>query len=191
MAISSNDFQESKLLFGVLPNFDFDNFKKKLKNLTKDIFLSINSNEICGFCLFSDAGAMSLSASFNTRSYLENNWKKDPENKEYYRWYAGEWFDDGIPNDELDNLSWKLFNAEYSEDFTKHKNKLFNTIVNVLKELNNEGFFNSECDDFVLVFCVTDPDGEDRDNELKWMRKLNNKVIFKEYENWAQKEYEN
>lgn len=168
-------------------NFDFENFKKKLKNLTKDIFISINSNEVCGFCLFSDAGAMSLSAGFNTRSYLENNWKKDPENKQYYRWYAGEWFDDGIPNDELDNLSWKLFNAEYSDDFAKHKNKFCNTIVNVLKELNNEGIFNSKGDDFVLVFCVTDPDDEDEDNELKWMKELNNKVIFKEYENWAQK----
>jgi hypothetical protein len=169
-----------------MKNFDFDDFEKKLKKVTKDIFMSIYSHDICGFSLFSDAGASSISVAFNIKSYLENNWKKYPEDKEYYHWYPAEWFKEAVPNDELDNLSLKLFKAEYSDDsFVKHKNQVFKTIVNVLKELKNEGIFNSTGDDFVLIFYVTDPDGEDIQNGLKWIKELNNEILFKEYKNKA------
>ncbi|RKZ51156.1 MAG: hypothetical protein DRR16_23135 [Candidatus Parabeggiatoa sp. nov. 3] len=169
-----------------MTHFDFDEFEKKLKKVTQEIFLSINSKNVCGFSLFSDSDAGSILASFNTISHLENNWKEYPyEDKEYYRWYPAEWFEEGIPNEELDNLSLKLFKAEYFDDsFMKHKEKVFKTIVNVLKELKDEGLFNSTGNDFVLVFYATD--SEERQNELKWIKELNKEVLFKEYENWMQ-----
>ncbi|MEK8018884.1 MAG: DUF4303 domain-containing protein [Candidatus Parabeggiatoa sp.] len=169
-----------------MTNFDFDEFEKKLKKATKEIFLSINSKNVCGFSLFSDSDAGSISASFNTISHLENNWKEYPDEvSEYYRWYPAEWFEEGIPNDELNNLSLKLFNVEYFDDsFMKHKEKVFKTIVNILKELKDEGLFNSTGNDFVLVFYATD--SEDIQNDLKWIKELNKEVLFKEYENGMQ-----
>ena len=32
-----------------MTNFDFDEFEKKIKNVTKEIFISINSKNVCGF----------------------------------------------------------------------------------------------------------------------------------------------
>ena len=172
-----------------MSNFDFDDFENQLKKATKEIFVSINSNNnVCGFSLFSDSDAGSISAAFNTKEYLKTNWKKYPEDKEYYRWYPAEWFEEGIPNDELDNLSLKLFNTmmgDSENQCLKRKYKVFQSIVNVLKKLKDEGLFNSTADDFVLVFYVTDSD-EDIQNELKWIKELNKEVLFKKYEKWVQ-----
>ncbi len=172
-----------------MKSFDFDDFEQKLKKATKDIFISKSSKNICGFSLFSDSDAGSISAAFNTRDHLENNWKEYPEDKECCRWDPAEWFEEGIPNDELDNLSLKLFKVimedfDNGNEFIKHKYDVFKAIVNVLKELKDEGLFNSTGDDFVLVFSVTDSD-EDIQNHLKWIKELNREVLFKKYEKWV------
>ncbi len=79
-------FDRSSKSKNFMTNFDFDEFEKKLKKVTKDIFISINSKNVCGLSWFSDDDAGSISASFNTISHLENNWKKYPDRDKEWSW---------------------------------------------------------------------------------------------------------
>lgn len=105
-----------------------------------------------------------------------------PEEKMYYKWYFAEWIGDGEENAMLmNNLSEKLFRIAFEKNnkFEKHKTKIFEIMVSVLFELKEKNAFNSVNENFVLIFDVSDFDGEHL--QKKWISILNNEELSKEY----------
>ena len=65
-----------------------------LKNAAKHAFLKLkrnHGNEISGFALYSDSGAMSVQALGNSLSNLKRYIEEDGDDVEYYKWSVGEW----------------------------------------------------------------------------------------------------
>lgn len=177
-----------------MENYNLEQFRGILKKITQDIFLNVCTQEdvkdICGFSLFSDGDASSISAAYNTQSYLKKKWASDPdEDKEYYRWYPAEWKLEGIESKDLDGLSRMLFEVGTSDivkgegNFQDYRNATFSSIVKVLEELKEEGLFSSMSEKFILVFSVSDY--ESKDDEIKWVKILNNEEASEEFENWT------
>ena len=64
-------------------NIDYDMLKNNLKIIVSEIFKNYikehDIKNICGFSLYSDEDAMSISVAINTYDYLENSVKDFPE----------------------------------------------------------------------------------------------------------------
>lgn len=167
-------------------SFNYKSFKKELKETTKFIFNSFeNKDTICGFAIFSDEDAGSVGISYERIDHLLKMWIENPEEKLYYKWYFGEWIGDEEKNATLmHNLSKKLFGITFKNDneFEEHKTKIFEIMVNVLLELKEENTFSSVNQKFVLIFDVSDFDGEHL--QKKWISMLNDKLLSEEYLKW-------
>lgn len=173
-----------------MENLNLDQFKKILTDITRNILENLKSiespKEINGFSLFSDGDGASISASYNTVDYLNQQCEDDSdEDKEYYKWYPAEWKVEGIASNELDALSKTLFEVAQSrnnDQFLAFKNALYNSIVEVLEELKEVGTFTGFSENFILIFYVTDY--FDLQQELDWNKRLNNNEQFEEFKIW-------
>ena len=115
-----------------MENIDYAQIKNSLKEIVLKIFENYKKEhdirDICGFALYSDEDAMSISIALNTYEYLKNNIKDDPENESYYKFSPEEW-NEIIENDELDKLN-KILEKMYfkikNKQFLEHKEKHIN-----------------------------------------------------------------
>lgn len=176
-----------------MTDFNVGQLKGILKSVTHALFEKICRKErredICGFSLYSDEGASSISAAYNTAKHLKKVLAEDPGGDGvYYRWYPAEWKAEGIPNKHLDGLSRMMFDLSVSDMMKKkgalkiYKNAIYTTAVAVLKELKREGLFDSLHQDFVLVFSVSDHN--DKAKEIEWAQALNGKKIAGDFVAW-------
>ena len=166
----------------LMKNFDFKDFKDKLKVVTEEIYASLDKSNLIGFSLFTDSDAGSISYAYNTVAYLENQCKENPDQpREYYKWYPPEWAMEGESHEKLNNLSAQLFKLEFDAAyFEEFKAQLFNTIAESLKELKEEGqLFSNASKDLVLVFSIMDH--YDYESDLNWVKLLNEEEQFAEY----------
>ncbi len=170
-----------------MKNFNHITFQNNLLTALTDIINNFKDEDICGFSISTDEDVRSITASFNTKKHLLKCWKEDVnEDKEYYKWYPPEWKLEGINNDSLDQLSLELFNLKHSKkDFELNKKAICELLVDTLKKLRIKGLFNSYSDNFVLVFNITDSDN--LEDDLRWLKELNDKKSYSEYENWTKK----
>ena len=174
-------------------NLNLEQFRNILKQETKKIFTSICKNKnICGFSLYSDGDASSISAAYNTFNHLTENWNNDQgEDQEYYKWYPAEWKEEGVESEILDGISKMLFEISTSDQmeeekaFINFRSSIYSSIVQVLKELKEEKLFEPMNDHFVLVFNVNDY--SDLENELKWIKELNKEELYTEYRKWTER----
>lgn len=151
-------------------------FKKALKEFGAD--------ELCGFALYTDESAMSLSVSVNTAAHLNKVSKRQPEHRASYQWSPPEWKVEGYEeklfaklNDELYAFHEQL--SGDSEKFVKFTGAFFAICVSVLKELKSVMPENIN-QDFVLVFDISDYD--DTAALIAWAKKLNSPKKGKEFE---------
>lgn len=168
---------------------DFEQFKSKLKQSTEKVFFQLKGKHknICAFSLYSDESAMSISISYNTKNHLQEMQDEDPDEKIYYRWSPGEWFRESYVTDEFEELNEELeprteerFSTE--KGFSEFRDKVFNTAVEVLSELKDEGLFNEFDEDFVLLFSVSEY--ENIEKEIEWVKQLNSEKSAKQFEEW-------
>jgi Domain of unknown function (DUF4303) len=166
-----------KVLMAKIRKATFAAFKKALKE--------IGAEELCGFSLYTDESAMSLSVSINTADYLKKAAKDDPDNRTSYQWSPPEWKEEGYQeilfdklNDELYAYHEKLSDMDDNEK-TKFTRDFFAACVLVLKELK-KSVPKGINKDFVLVFDISDYD--DTEALIVWAKKLNPPKKAKEYE---------
>ncbi|WP_316807123.1 DUF4303 domain-containing protein [Pedobacter agri] len=168
-------------------NFDYTFFEQSLSQATKKIIQKLvkkyGEKNLRAFCLYSDEDAGSSVFSFDTyKNYEEQTSENDESEADYYKWYFGEWLDDDTLSNDLNQISETLFGAEYgktTEDFVKHKYKIYEIFVSVLSNLKSEEVFKEFNNDFVLAFGISD--FENKELELNWMKKLNSEKVFNEF----------
>ena len=106
------------------------NFKKleqKIENATKEAFIEMynkhKNEEIYGFALYSDAGAMTVCPATNTIEFLNSLDNEEKEEINYYKFETVEWKYEGDGADEKFNdicteLSAELEKNKYQDEKT-------------------------------------------------------------------------
>lgn len=138
-------------------------------------------DKLCGFALYSDASAMTVLPSVNTKACLTRKTALDPDEPQYYRWSTAEWEYEGVRASEFEKISARLRNIhkELSDrEFESHINSVYEICVKVLEELKHSGLFGSE----IAVFSVSDDEDDERD--IAWIKRLNSRKDAREFESW-------
>jgi len=177
----------------VMNKLNFSQFENDLYKITKEVFESFQEKKgtesICGFALYSDESASSISISLNTRDHLDELMLANPDDKQYYKWSPAEWKYEGLESNRMNELSRKLFDVatEIEEsEFVKFRDQVFDCCVRVLMQMKGEKVFSSTDEEFVLMFSVSDY--SDIASEIKWVNTLNDEDLSKEFEEWITNE---
>lgn len=173
-------------------NLNLSQFENLLENSTirviENIKLKEDLTDIIGFCLYSDSDASSISISYNTQTFLEQKINKDPnEDKEYFKWYPAEWKEEGVESKEIDALSRMMYDVSKSREISLelYRKQIFDSIVNTLISIKEKGYFTDLNKNFALVFYATDYFVAEE--EIEWIKKLNNDKLSIEFQNWRSK----
>ena len=130
---------------------NFEILRQNIEDATKKAFIEIfekyGADEIYGFALYSDEGAMTVCPSTNTLKHLTT---VDQDDLTYHKFEPAEWKYEGIGADkeieeictqlreELDENEY-LENDEYNEEwFIKFQSELYETCISVLEKLKKE-----------------------------------------------------
>ncbi|MTG98213.1 DUF4303 domain-containing protein [Myroides albus] len=186
-------------------NIDFKALAIQIEAATRKAFQEIvtvhGSEDIYGFALYSDEGAMTVCPSTNTQDYLETKPKQDYV---YYKYEPAEWCYEGDGADEdFSAICNTLYNAlegdfwaeeedfkeeEYEEiddeEFEAFQQTLYQTCIAVLVKLKQEEFFKQIVGkDIFLMFSVTDYE-YDRQELEEMIITLNDNPYQQEYLDW-------
>ena len=176
---------------------NFDILKQNIEDATKKAFIVIfkkyGSEEIYGFALYSDEGAMTVCPSTNTLKHLTT---VDQDDLTYYKFEPAEWEYEMEGADEEFNEICKqlreekeknefLENDEYNEEwFLNFQSELYETCISVLEKLKKENFFKDIIGkDIFLTFTVSDFEFEKKDLK-NIIERLNDNEYKTEYLNW-------
>ncbi|GAA0196614.1 hypothetical protein GCM10009122_61340 [Fulvivirga kasyanovii] len=174
---------------------NFKELELKIETATKKAFIEIfnehNNEEIYGFALYSDGGAMTVCPSANTIDFLENLDEEEKEELAYYKFEPAEWkYEMAGAVDEFDDISSELSteleknNYENEEAFVAFRNRIFKLCINVLKKLKKEDFFkNIVGKEIFLTFTVSDFEF-DNDKLENIIIELNDNDYKEEYLKW-------
>ena len=174
-------------------NFDYEGFKESLKNVTRSTYetalTKMPPEDLCGFALYSDESAMSISVTINSAPHLAANRERKPRYADYYRWSPGEWKYETVNIAAFKDLN-DLLQAALKEvdqgSWRKHRNRIYDSAVRALEELKKEGLFKDVSDDFVLMFAVSEL--SEQELEIEWVERLNRKSLAEEFAAWLETE---
>ncbi|WP_309144063.1 DUF4303 domain-containing protein [Streptomyces sp. PKU-MA01144] len=126
-----------------------------------------------GYALYSDADAMTVCLSANTRAHLASMRTTDPDDAEYYVWTPAEWALEGISHEHFDALCRKSAASSATGGATERERRreaVYEACVTALESLVEEGVFGT-AGIRVVVFAVSDV--ADPVREVEWIRRLN------------------
>lgn len=170
---------------------NFDLLRQNIEDATKKAFIEMfeknGADEIYGFALYSDEGAMTVCPSTNTIKHLST---ADKEDFDYYKFEPAEWkYEMQGAEKEFNKICAELRNElDKNEDddewFEKFQKQLFDTCIEVLEKLKNEDFFkNIVKKGIFLTFTVSDYEFEKKDLK-NIVNRLNENKYKTEYLNW-------
>jgi hypothetical protein len=169
-------------------NVDYNMLKNNLKGIVAEIFKNYikehDIKDVCGFSLYSDEDAMSISVAINTYEYLENSIKEFPENPLDFKYNPEEW-KDIIECEELNEYNKTLEEIHFKlkkKQINEYKNKIYKLSVEIINELKEEHYFKNLSDDFLLLFSISS--FEFPEIIIEYNKKYNAKNISEEYEQW-------
>lgn len=172
--------------------FDVPGFRKALLAAAKKAFARAAKlgEPVCGYALYSDSDAMTVSATINTASHLKAQQKKDPSDADTYRFNPGEWAMEGFANELFEPLQRKLRAAakttQTASEWSDLRDAVFEACVSVLEELRESGGFATRVgtgrDSPLVIFAVSD--NEDPKNEKRWFKRLNPPAAYKAFAAW-------
>lgn len=170
---------------------NYESFKKTLKQTTKETFAlaceTFGKENICGFALFSDESAMTMSVVVNTFEHLEKVTQEDPDESLYYKFTPDEWHDDSFASENFDGLNeWLVEKNEelVGHEFVEHRDKVFEIAVQVLEELTREQVFHGTDPECIILFSVSD--SFDEEFMLDTFERLNSGKLIVEYEEFIE-----
>lgn len=170
---------------------NFETLKQKIEEATKKAFIEMfekyGADEIYGFALYSDEGAMTVCPATNTLKHLTT---VDQNDLSYYKFEPAEWkYEMQGAEIEFNKICEELRNELDQNDdnddwFTDFQKQLFDNCINVLEKLKNEKFFNTITGkNIFLTFTVSDYEFEE--NVLKnIITRLNDNEYKTEYLEW-------
>lgn len=170
---------------------NFDKLKSQIEEATREAFIEMvakhKAEGIYAFALYSDDGAMTVCPATNTLEKLKN---ADSDDLAYYKFSEAEWMYEGEGADAKfkaictlvrEKVIKKGDDEKWFEDF---QNKLYETCIEVLENLKNEGFFKSVLDvDIFLNFEVTEYEFR-RKKVKEIISRLNGDKYKNEYFEW-------
>ena len=171
-------------------SLDFLTLQKKVEIAARKAFSEVrekhSGDEICGYALYSDASAMSVSPAANSKSHLEDLSEEDPDDADYYRWSTGEWAYEFEGADYFKEASEMLQNESKSQanqsDFENFKLQAYEACVRALETLKEEGFFAKDKEDIVILFTLSD--AEIPTKEIEWVERLNSQALSDKFKQW-------
>jgi len=170
---------------------NLDEFKRELKEATKIAFIDcVENNSIYAFALYSDENCETISTVANTETFLKKTREEyDDPACMVCQFSPSEWdFEITNMNKKLQKLQKKLqeeFLSDKSEaEFKMFRKKFYSLCIEVLAELNEEGFFiENYSKDIFLIFEASEFEFEDSDTE-SMIKALNSAKYTNEYINW-------
>lgn len=167
------------------PKLDNDLFELTLE-ASRKVFTRVidqyGANSLCAFALYSDAGAMTVMPSINTKTHLERCMTAYPDDADYYRWSTAEWAHEATHQEEFtaicERLREELGKLNDNTQFEIFRNNLYATCIEVLTLLKKEHLFG----DAMVLFTVSDDEDDERD--IAWVRLLNPPELASEFESW-------
>ena len=165
--------------------FDAAEFHRRVVAASRQVIakftMQMPESEVCGFALYSDADATSLSVSLNCKTHLAKMQAKYPEDPVYFKWSPGEWSHEGFGEEFFADISEDMRRSceSVSEgpDFKQYCDAVFGLCVDALKELRQ-----TELAGVIFAFSVTDT--LDPETEIHWIRDTNCPSQAAEFERW-------
>ncbi|MFF9510043.1 DUF4303 domain-containing protein [Streptomyces sp. NPDC014724] len=140
--------------------------------------------EYCGYALYSDAGAMTVSCAVNTPAHLVSAQAGDPDDAAYYTWTPAEWALEGVGHEHFTGLSQHLLAlsaADPTTDLLQRRAMVYEACVATLEALVTEGVLGRG-EDTVVVFALSDH--SDPEREVDWIRRLNPPSQARRFARW-------
>lgn len=177
--------------------FNFQKFKEEAIAAVKKAFLEImkeyKDSTVYAFSLTCDSAARSIGVVANTKELLEEQ-IEDEEDRYYYKFCEKEWEIWDAADDEFQKLRNMLVEFQennedeisdwetciYTKFFEEFREKIFDTCVQALIEIKNEGFFQNKCNEDVFINFMV-PEYLDEEDSIEIFSKLNSGMIVKEY----------
>jgi Domain of unknown function (DUF4303) len=141
-----------------------EQFSIELKDCIISIYDAIeDKEELISFGIYTDQDVSSMVVKYNTRNHfaeqLKDVYLRYGEIASDYRWRIPEWFN-RVKNAKLDELNvimiYTLQPLEFETGNEFFKDTLLDLIFEVLKEVQNEGLFRSQNEDFIVCLEQTD-----------------------------------
>ena len=170
---------------------NFETLRQKIEEATKKAFIEMfekyGADEIYGFALYSDEGAMTVCPATNTLKHLKT---ANQDDLSYYKFEPAEWkYEMQGAEIEFNKICEELRNElDKNEDnenwFTDFQKQLFDNCISVLEKLHNEKFFTQITGNAIfLTFTVSDY--EFKESALKnIITRLNDNEYKTEYLKW-------
>jgi hypothetical protein len=176
--------------------FNFEKFKEEVILATKKAFLEIMEEykdfTVYAFSLTSHSAAESIGVVANTKEALEEQ-IEDEEDRYYYKFCEQEWEIWNGADDEFQEIRNSLLEFEennkdkisdsesiYTEFFDEFREKVFDTCVQALIEIKDEGFFKDNCKENIIINFMV-PEYLDEDYSIEVFSKLNSGKVVEEY----------
>lgn len=175
-----------------MSEFDFAALQADLEAAAKLALVEMTAahpeETLCGFALYSDSGAMTACIASNTLSHLQRHQAENPDDQAYYKFSPAEWHFEGQGADrETQQICTRIrehvLDIEDSPGFDAFREQLYQTCVQALENLRNQGVFAKFGADFLLVFSVSDDD-PDPAVELANLSRLNSAATVEEFQAW-------
>lgn len=163
-------------------------FKSILKTLISDYYLQVIGREIeiCSFGIFTDSDISGFVIYYNLKTNIDSDsdkwwlpdWTSGSVNDNFYnqddRYHQLE----KIMNELIGKSTWDF--DDKKNTFATYKNEMFDSICDVLKELNEEKLFKNASDDFFLL--VQESDNGVYEERTTSLNKIMSKEQFEEYQ---------
>ena len=172
-------------------SFDFTRFRLEVSAATRRAFADLQSNHadetIYAFALYSDDGAMTVCPAANTEEALGRQLRKQGivEDAEHWRWYPGDWEYEYEGAQHFKAASDMLRSAVFGlpeDGFVEFRQKVFETIVAALLDLENDGFFGVGAGREPLTIFFTISDSEQAEEwENQSARVLNPPAVYERF----------
>ena len=147
---------------------DWKNFEVKvlsvMKQAIQDLHLARPDENFYALALYTDDSAMTIALAANSREALELRLLDEDEDdrdesRPYFQWATSEWEYEAWRGDLFKEASKELREASERDDISTFRKKLHLSMINVLKELNQEGFLDRFAGEKPTLFItVTDDD---------------------------------
>lgn len=168
-----------------MTGFDIDGFRSRITvaacKAVERFKSEMPETEICGFALYSDSDATSLSSSFNTVTHLAAMQAEYPEDPFCFKWNPSEWSHEGFGEEFFEDVSSDMIKlSELFSNFTEFeacRSDVFNVCVDVLKEMRK-----AELKEVIFVFSITDNILPEM--QVKWTNNINIPSEAAEFERW-------
>lgn len=168
-----------------MPVFDKNELRTRIVTSAHKAVIKIKKeipeSEICGFALYTDSDATSLSPSFNCKTHLVKMRSEYPEDPFCFKWNPSEWSHECFGGEFFDDISNDMMrfseSASDGVDFKQYRNDIFSACVDALKELRK-----TELEGVIFVFSVTD--SIEPETQAHWIRETNSPSEAAEFENW-------